>query len=88
MADPKLSMEKAGEDGKKSVSVHVLADSEDRDTSPSPEKAIPFDQKATRTLLRKLDFHLVPFLALLYLYLPPNPSAPVPHRLLRLEHLG
>lgn len=27
-----------------------------------------FDQARTKTLLRKLDWHLVPFLALLYLY--------------------
>jgi hypothetical protein len=84
MADDKLSMEKSGEGRRKSISSHILADSEDRNTSP--ENAIPFDQKATQNLLRKLDFHLVPFLALLYLYLPPNPPVPVPHRLLRLEH--
>ena len=29
--------------------------------------AHPVDEKATRRLLRKMDFHLVPFLALLYL---------------------
>jgi hypothetical protein len=86
MADDKLSMKKSGESRRKSISSHILADSEDRNTSP--ENAVPFDLKATQNLLRKLDFHLVPFLALLYLYLPLNPPSPVPHRLLRLEHLG
>jgi hypothetical protein len=27
-----------------------------------------FDQKATRRLVRKLDWHLIPFLSLIYLY--------------------
>jgi hypothetical protein len=27
-----------------------------------------FDEQRTKTLLRRLDWHLVPFLALLYLY--------------------
>jgi hypothetical protein len=37
-------------------------------TTP-PEYAEPpqFDAKRTKTLLRKLDWHLVPFLSLLYL---------------------
>lgn len=34
--------------------------------STSPE-APGFDERETKKLLRKLDFHLVPFLALLYL---------------------
>jgi hypothetical protein len=27
-----------------------------------------FDEKATKTLIRKLDWHLIPFLSLIYLY--------------------
>ena len=34
----------------------------------SLESGTPFDQATTKKLLRKLDWHLVPFLALLYLY--------------------
>lgn len=34
------------------------------DVSP---QAAPFDAARTKSLLRKLDWHLVPFLALLYL---------------------
>jgi hypothetical protein len=29
--------------------------------------SVPFDQVATKRLLRKLDIHLIPFLALIYL---------------------
>jgi len=38
-------------------------------TRTPPEFAEPpqFDAKRTKTLLRKLDWHLVPFLSLLYL---------------------
>lgn len=39
----------------------------DRDSKAS---AAPYDQKATRRLRRKIDFHLIPFLALLYLWVP------------------
>jgi hypothetical protein len=30
----------------------------------------PFDEAATKNLLRKLDFHLLPFLVLIYLQVP------------------
>ncbi len=36
----------------------------------SLESGPGFDQNMTKKLLRKLDWHLVPFLALLYLYVP------------------
>ena len=37
-------------------------------TITEPDADVPqFDQARTKTLLRKLDWHLVPFLALLYL---------------------
>ena len=67
MMDHKVSMEKHSDGGgrKSSVTSHVLADPEDK--TISFDDAIPFDQQATKNLLRKLDFHLVPFLALLYL---------------------
>lgn len=39
------------------------------DSTPAPpyEAAVGFDEKATKRLLRKIDFVLIPFLALLYL---------------------
>ncbi|KAF7510462.1 hypothetical protein GJ744_006741 [Endocarpon pusillum] len=60
-------MEKHSDGGGKPTSVtsHILADLED--TAASLDEAVPFDQQATKKLLRKLDYHLVPFLALLYL---------------------
>jgi hypothetical protein len=30
-------------------------------------QSLPFDHAATKRLLRKLDYHLIPFLALIYL---------------------
>jgi hypothetical protein len=33
-----------------------------------------FDQKRTKRLLRKMDFHLIPWLALMYLYVALNDS--------------
>jgi hypothetical protein len=37
--------------------------------SSTPDSEAPhFDELRTKKLLRKLDWHLVPFLALLYLY--------------------
>ncbi len=38
-----------------------------------PEQAVGFDAKATKRLLRKIDFKLIPFLALLYLYVKHTP---------------
>jgi hypothetical protein len=32
------------------------------------QNVTPYDEKATARLLRKIDFYLIPFLALLYLY--------------------
>jgi hypothetical protein len=44
---------------------------------PSTDDGPHFDAQRTKALLRKLDWHLVPFLALLYLYamtvLQPSP---------------
>lgn len=65
MADHKVSMEKAGSGRRWSIVSHILADRDDGDVSSG--NATPFDQKATLSLLWKLDLHLVPFLALLYL---------------------
>ena len=63
----KVSMEKHSDgDGRRtSVTSHILADPEDK--AVSLDEAVPFDQQTTKNLLRKLDYHLVPFLALLYL---------------------
>lgn len=36
-------------------------------------REVGFDLKATKRLLRKMDSHLIPFLALLYLYVSPSP---------------
>jgi len=58
-------MEKHAEGRRGSIASHILADNED--SIASSENAIPFDEGATKRLLRKLDLHLVPFLALLYL---------------------
>lgn len=67
MGHHKVSMEKHSHgDGKRtSITSHILGDHDDK--SVSLDEAVPFDQQATKTLLRKLDWHLVPFLALLYL---------------------
>jgi hypothetical protein len=65
MADEKVSMEKHAEGRRSSIASRILADNET--SIASTENAIPFDEKATKSLLRKLDLHLVPFLALLYL---------------------
>ncbi len=47
------------------------------DSEVDVSSAEGFDTKATRRLLRKLDFRLVPFLALLYLFeIPSQPSSP------------
>jgi hypothetical protein len=35
--------------------------------SSGSQEAIAYDEKATKRLLRKIDFTLIPFLALLYL---------------------
>jgi hypothetical protein len=32
-----------------------------------------FDEARTKKLVRKLDWHLIPFLSLIYLYGPPSP---------------
>jgi hypothetical protein len=37
-------------------------------SSTDTPQSQPFDQAATKRLLRKLDWHLIPFLALIYLY--------------------
>jgi hypothetical protein len=38
------------------------------DASATPQSlALPFDGPGTKRLLRKLDLHLIPFLALIYL---------------------
>lgn len=50
---------------KSSVVSYFVADQ--RAASPIYDEAPPFDEKSTKRLLRKLDYHLVPFLALLYL---------------------
>jgi hypothetical protein len=36
-------------------------------SDPVSATAVPFDQGATKRLLRKLDLHLLPWLALIYL---------------------
>lgn len=64
MADDKVSMEKHSA-RRASVASHIVADPEDKNLSF--DDAVPFDEKSTKSLLLKLDFHLVPFLALLYL---------------------
>lgn len=63
-------MEKHSDRGGKKLSMtsHVLAIPEDK--AVSLDEAVPFDPQATKKLLRKLDVHLVPFLALLYLSVP------------------
>lgn len=57
-------------------------------TDSRPVSAAPFNEAETKKLLRKLDLHLIPFLALIYLYvgrpplslfsslLPPSPHYP------------
>lgn len=37
--------------------------------------SVGFDIKATKRLLRKIDWKLIPFLSLLYLQVPPHPFA-------------
>lgn len=64
MADHKLAMDDRG-GNRWSVVSHILADRDEIDISS--DNSIPFDQKSTQSLLRKLDLNLVPFLALLYL---------------------
>lgn len=46
---------------------HVTDDTDGTATPVSLESGPGFDAVATKKLLRKLDWHLVPFLALLYL---------------------
>lgn len=50
---------------KSSVVSYFIADQTEGISSTDELPA--FDAKATKRLLRKLDYHLVPFLALLYL---------------------
>ena len=57
---------------------HVVRQVEDNEKSTTAPPAYDvtteaphFDQARTRKLLRKLDFNIVPFLALLYLYVQP-----------------
>jgi hypothetical protein len=45
----------------------ILVNDSDQLSTPSLENEQPFDVPATKRLLRKLDYHLVPFLSLLYL---------------------
>lgn len=60
--------------------------------TPSPQYAQPplFDAAATKRLLRKMDIRLLPFLALLYLYVPPylTPYLPEGQKLMRLHRLS
>jgi hypothetical protein len=51
----------------------VASDSLERESSPDSAppppgyQSVGFDEKATKRLLRKIDYALIPFLALLYL---------------------
>jgi len=46
---------------------HVHIEAKHYVDSEATSQVVGFDDKATRRLLRKMDFHLIPFLALLYL---------------------
>jgi hypothetical protein len=48
--------------------VEALEDSKTSDTNAGSTELLQFDQVNTSRLLRKIDWHLVPLLALLYLY--------------------
>ncbi len=67
MVHEEVIIEKHGDHGRRrsSITSHILADPEVK--AVSFDDAVPFDQQATKNLLRKLDVHIVPFLALLYL---------------------
>ena len=58
----------------KEVIKDVNERSSDSESPPTPpELAVGFDAKATKRLLRKIDFTLIPFLSLLYLYVKHPP---------------
>jgi hypothetical protein len=50
------------------LKLDVLEDGQISDTKAGTTEIQQFDQVNTARLLRKIDWHLVPFLALLYLY--------------------
>jgi hypothetical protein len=55
-------------DKKVSVEQHELSSLSEKGLDGTPiAAAAPYDQKATKRLLRKMDLYLIPFLALLYL---------------------
>lgn len=66
MGSEKISNSDLSVDATQKREVHEYEDS--APTSTEYAEAPQFDQKRTKKLLRKLDWHLVPFLALLYLY--------------------
>jgi hypothetical protein len=63
-------------DEKKNASEHIPDSVQDSDgyikteALGGDEESVGFDKAATKKLYRRLDWHLVPFLALLYLYAP------------------
>jgi hypothetical protein len=58
---------KTNESGLGSASYREKNKSVAASSSTDTPQSHPFDQAATKRLLRKLDWHLIPFLALIYL---------------------
>ena len=54
--------------------IEVLEDGQNSDTKVGTAEIHQFDQVNTARLLRKIDWRLVPLLALLYLYAFSNPK--------------
>lgn len=66
--DTKVMDNKTTRDSENDAPAYVKPEHSHESDSTSLESGTPFDVPRTKKLLRKLDFHLVPFLALLYLY--------------------
>lgn len=64
--ETKVADEKVGDSSETDGPAYVKPEHAESDNT-SLESGPGFDQSATKKLLRKLDWHLVPFLALLYL---------------------
>jgi hypothetical protein len=67
---PKMALDASNNTQSDPVKNNEKAKGESSSTSTEPTTAsapVPFTDAETKKLLRKLDFHLIPFLALLYL---------------------
>ncbi len=67
------------DDNKKKM-VDNAADSTDGEKAGAEVSVVEtqgFDEARTRKLLRKLDWHIIPFMSLIYLY---EPLLPSPHQ--------